>query len=125
MLLDRWALGTGHPVIIPHYVPSFPVTAISHHVLLRPPRRRSAWLDPSSKEYQKFPTNTTGCLWAEHGVWQWIPDRGEIGESIVLKMEYFRRFPEDCVVEGCVEVEGGKLGRRGHRRQGEEVDWHR
>lgn len=43
----------------------------------------------------------------------------------MLKQEYFRRFPEDCVIEGCVEVEGGKDGRKGRRKQGEEVDWYR
>lgn len=43
----------------------------------------------------------------------------------MLKQEYFRRFPEDCVVEGCAEVEGGKDGRKGRRKQGEEVDWYR
>lgn len=121
----RWALGTGHPVFIPHYIPSFPVTAVSHHVLLRPPRRRTAWLDVSSPSFQKLPASTAGCIWAEHGVWEWVADRGEVGEGVVLKMEYFKRFPADCVIQGCVEVEGGKLGRNGKRKQGEEVDWHR
>ncbi|BGP55967.1 hypothetical protein JCM8202v2_003574 [Rhodotorula sphaerocarpa] len=123
--VQSWALGTGHSVLIPHYIPSFPVTAVSHHVLLRAPRRRTAWLDSASPAYKKLPASTTGCLWAEHGVWQWMPDRGEVGEGIVLKMEYFRRFPADCVIEGCVDVEGGKAGRKGKRKQGEEVDWHR
>ncbi|BGP11918.1 hypothetical protein JCM10049v2_007838 [Rhodotorula toruloides] len=123
--VQSWALGLGHPVLIPHYAPSFPVTSITHHVLLRPPRRSSAWLSPSSPAYQKLPTSSTGCIWREHGVWEWDERKGEVGEGVVLKQEYFRRFPEDCVIEGCAEVEGGKDGRKGRRKQGEEVDWYR
>ncbi|GJN94713.1 hypothetical protein Rhopal_007804-T1 [Rhodotorula paludigena] len=123
--VQSWALGVGHPVLIPHYAPRFPVTAITHHVLLRPPRRRSAWLSPDSPAFAALPTSSAGCLWAEHGVWQWDPNRGEVGEGVVLKQEYFRRFPRDMVVEGCVEVEGGKDGLKGKRRQGDEVSWYR
>lgn len=127
-MLRRWALGTGHPVIIPHYVPSFPVTKVSHSVLLQPPQSRSAWLSPSSTSSRLLhPTTeeTSGCVWAQHGVWEWDEKRGEIGEGVVLKMDYFRYFPDDVVIEGCAESEGGKDGKRGKRKQGEEVDWYR
>ncbi|KAI5480839.1 glycoside hydrolase family 5 protein [Pseudohyphozyma bogoriensis] len=77
-----WALGTGHPVLIDHYVPSFPVTAKSHQVLLTPPNGRTAW-----KAGVK-------CIWEDHGVWAWDPKRGRFGEPVVLKMEYFTKHPE-------------------------------
>ncbi|GAA6010167.1 hypothetical protein JCM10207_005648 [Rhodosporidiobolus poonsookiae] len=120
--VQSWALGIGKPVLIPHYVPSFPVTAISHHVLLRPPRNRTAWLSPSSSSLAPA---KGGCIWQQHGVWAWDPSRGEVGEGVVLKSDYFRYFPQDVVVEGCVEVEGGKDGKKGKRKQGEHVDWYR
>ncbi|GAA5872896.1 hypothetical protein JCM1840_005882 [Sporobolomyces johnsonii] len=135
--LQSWALGTGHPVLIPHYAPSFPVTAVTHTVLLRPPRGRSAWLPPpSSSDSSCSPSSSikdlrassSGCLWAEHGVWAFDASKGEIGEAVVLKMEYFRTFPQDCVIEGCVAVEGGEKGeegRRGKRKKGEAVEWYR
>lgn len=125
LALCRWALGSGHSVLVPHYAPSFPVTAVTHHVLLVPPQHRSVWLSPSSPAFDALPTSTTGCLWAEHGVWQWDAQRGEVGEGVVLKQEYFRRFPADVVLEGCVEMEGGEGGRKGRREQGEEVSWYR
>ncbi|TNY21435.1 cytoplasmic protein [Rhodotorula diobovata] len=123
--VQSWALGCGHSVLIPHYAPSFPVTAVTHHVLLRPPQERSAWLTPSSLDFVALPTTTTGCIWAEHGVWQFDPQRGEVGEGVVLKQEYFRRFPEDVELKGCIEMEGGKDGRNGRRKQGEEISWYR
>ncbi|GAA5984632.1 hypothetical protein JCM11641_004546 [Rhodosporidiobolus odoratus] len=131
--VQSWALGIGHPVLIPHYIPSFPVTTISHHVLLRPPKNRTAWLisptSPSSScSHSTRPhlaPTSFGCLWAEHGVWAWDPTRGEVGEGVVLKMDYFRKFPRDMIVEGCVEVEGGKNGRKGRREGGEEVSFYR
>ncbi|GAA5828536.1 hypothetical protein JCM11251_000840 [Rhodosporidiobolus azoricus] len=122
--IESWSLGSGHSVLIPHYVQSFPVTAVSHHVLLRPPKNRTAWLSPDSP-YNRFSPSSTGCLWKEHGVWEWDPKRGEVGEGVVLKMEYFEKFPRDCTVEGCKEVEGGKNGRKGMRKAGEEVAWYR
>ncbi|GAA5851965.1 hypothetical protein JCM8547_000111 [Rhodosporidiobolus lusitaniae] len=133
---QSWALGSGHPVLIPHYVPSFPVTAVSHHVLLRPPRNRSAWLSPSTYSHSPLAASRKrplappkpedqGCLWKQHGLWEWDAKRGEVGEAVVLKMDYFRYFPEDTDIEGCKEVEGGKEGRKGKRKQGEEVDWYR
>ncbi|GAA5890521.1 hypothetical protein JCM6882_002948 [Rhodosporidiobolus microsporus] len=148
--IESWSLGSGHPVLIPHYVQSFPVTAVSHHVLLRPPKGRTAWLSPSPSPststsqdpssppsssnakptstpfaYSPSSPSSTGCLWAEHGVWAWDPARGQFGEGVVLKMDYFDKFPQDCVVAGCVEVEGGKAGRRGRRGRGEAVEWYR
>ncbi|GAA5959872.1 hypothetical protein JCM21900_005989 [Sporobolomyces salmonicolor] len=135
--VQSWALGTGHPVLIPHYAPSFPVTAVTHTVLLRPPRGRSAWLSPPSSSdslpspassIKELRATSSGCIWAEHGVWAFDASKGEIGEAVVLKMEYFRTFPQDCVIEGCVAVEEGEKGeegRRGKRKKGEKVDWYR
>ncbi|GAA5952203.1 hypothetical protein JCM3765_001906 [Sporobolomyces pararoseus] len=117
--LQSWALGSGHPVEIAHYSPSFPVTAISHTVLLTPSEGRSAWLPPlSDPSYvPPSPTNSirdlrsesAGCIWEEHGIWRFDESKGEFGEPIALKMEYFRRFPRDL----------------GSKRQGELVDWER
>ncbi|GAA6037743.1 hypothetical protein JCM8097_002319 [Rhodosporidiobolus ruineniae] len=147
--VQSWALGSGHAVVIPHYIPSFPVTAVSHHVLLQPPGGRTAWLPlPSSspstssapaEEKEKNPTarrlaptrpENAGCPWAQHGLWAWSPSpaSGENpagGQPVVLKMEYFHRFAEETVIEGCRESEAGKDGRGGRRRKGEEVDWYR
>ncbi|KAL8276134.1 hypothetical protein RQP46_011465 [Phenoliferia psychrophenolica] len=78
---QSWALGAGHPVLIDHYVPSFPVTAKSHAVLLTPPGGRRAWKDGVE------------CVWEEHGVWAWDAKRGRGGEPVVLKAEYFRKHP--------------------------------
>lgn len=58
-------------------------------------------------------------------MWQFDPQRGEVGEGVVLKQEYFRRFPEDVELKGCIEMEGGKDGRNGRRKQGEEISWYR
>lgn len=82
MLLVRWALGSGHPVLIDHYGPSFPVTAKTHAVLMKPPGGRRAWKDD------------VGCLWEEHGVWAWDANRGKCGQPVVLKAEYFHKNPE-------------------------------
>ncbi|GAA6062034.1 hypothetical protein JCM10212_005467 [Sporobolomyces blumeae] len=130
--LQGWALGNGHAVRISHYVESFPVTKPSHDVVLRPPAGESAWLKPVDNPSYRAPSpteairhlraETSGCLWEEHGVWRWDPAKQE---PVVLKMEYFRRFDRDLVIEGCREIEGGKGGRKGRRKQGEEVVWER
>lgn len=117
--LQSWALGSGHSIKVPHYSPSFPVTSISHTVLLSPPGARSAWLPlPSTPDYSPpSPTRsivgvrseTAGCIWEEHGVWKFDKNRGEFGEPVALKMEYFRRFPRD----------------HGSNKRGSLVDWER
>lgn len=43
----------------------------------------------------------------------------------MLKMEYFRRFPDDITLEGCRELESDEGGSRGLRRRGELVDFER
>lgn len=101
----RWALGSGHAVVIDHYGPSFPVTvrlfslfslgspalgltslpnhqAVTHSVLLSPPSGRTAWKKDSS------------CIWKEHGLWGWDAKKGELGEPVSLRNEYFKRDPE-------------------------------
>ncbi|GAA5899696.1 uncharacterized protein JCM6883_005961 [Sporobolomyces salmoneus] len=117
--LQSWALGSGHSVEIPHYSPSFPVTAITHNVRLTPPDNRSAWLPlPSTPDYsppsptesiRSLRSETAGCIWEEHGVWKFDESKGEFGEPVALKMEYFRRYPRDL----------------GEKRQGDLVDWER
>lgn len=42
-------------------------------------------------------------------MWRFDPSKGEFGEPVALKMEYFRRFPRD----------------HGSKRQGDLVDWER
>jgi hypothetical protein len=76
-----WALGSGHPVLIDHYGPSFPVTTVTHQVLLAPPKGRTAWKQDSS------------CIWREHGLWGWDTKKGEFGEPVSLRNEYFRKHP--------------------------------
>ncbi|KAK4056119.1 hypothetical protein OIO90_002850 [Microbotryomycetes sp. JL221] len=79
--LQSWALGSGHPVLIDHYGPSFP--AVTHQVLLTPPNGRSAWSESSG-----------GCIWKQHGLWQWQPTKGQFGEPVSLRNEYFKKHPQ-------------------------------
>lgn len=98
-----WALGAGHAVLIDHYGPSFPVTAKTHAVLLSPAQGRTAWIAER------------GCIWEEHGVWAWDPKRGEVGEPVALRCDYFTKDP----VTGR-EVDWYKCvgaGDRGRRRK--------
>ncbi|GAA5943957.1 uncharacterized protein JCM15063_006127 [Sporobolomyces koalae] len=116
---QSWALGAGHSVKIPYYVQAFPVTAVSHQVLLTPPDHRAAWLPPPARtggadaartcSNPDLRSESSGCLWQEHGVWCFDKSKGEFGEPVVLKMEYFRRFPQD----------------HGGRKRGELVNWER
>jgi hypothetical protein len=79
--VQSWALGDGHPVLVDHYVPKFPVTAKSHSVIFEPPNKRRAW-----KEGVR-------CLWEEHGVWAWDGKRGTVGEPVALRVDYFKKDP--------------------------------
>ncbi|KAM0787111.1 hypothetical protein ACM66B_006366 [Microbotryomycetes sp. NB124-2] len=80
--IQSWALGSGHPVVIDHYGPRFPVTAVTHQVLLSPPSGRTAW------------KQGTECIWKEHGLWEWQANKGDIGEAVSLRNEYFKKDPQ-------------------------------
>ncbi|KAM0749528.1 glycoside hydrolase [Meredithblackwellia eburnea MCA 4105] len=87
--VQGWALGSGHSIVIDHYVPRFPVTGISHQVLLSPPQGRRAWKEGVQ------------CVWEEHGVWGWDAKRGEgkMGQPVLLKHEYFSKTRDGKDVE--------------------------
>ncbi|KAK4047845.1 hypothetical protein OIV83_005188 [Microbotryomycetes sp. JL201] len=80
--LQSWALGSGHPVLIDHYGPRFPVTAVTHQVLLSPPNGRTAWQQDME------------CIWKQHGLWEWQQSKGDFGEAVSLRNEYFKRNPQ-------------------------------
>ncbi|KDE05055.1 hypothetical protein, variant [Microbotryum lychnidis-dioicae p1A1 Lamole] len=77
--VQSWALGAGHSVLIDHYGPSFPVTAVTHQTLISPPKGITAWKEGVE------------CVWKEQGVWAWDEQKKE---ALALRIEYFNQHPE-------------------------------
>ncbi|SCZ96082.1 BZ3500_MvSof-1268-A1-R1_Chr8-1g09992 [Microbotryum saponariae] len=77
--VQSWALGAGHSVLIDHYGPSFPVTAVTHQTLISPPKGITAWKEGAE------------CVWKEQGVWAWDEKKKE---ALALRIEYFNQHPE-------------------------------
>ncbi|KZV86991.1 cytoplasmic protein [Exidia glandulosa HHB12029] len=80
--LQSFALGAGHPTIVPTYTRSFPMpTRKTKHHLLNP-KGRSVWKENG-------PTGGR-CLWEIHGVWGWDMKKEE---AVPLRENYFVRDP--------------------------------
>ncbi|KDQ21322.1 glycoside hydrolase family 5 protein [Botryobasidium botryosum FD-172 SS1] len=78
--IQSFALASGHPTSIPHYVRSFPFpTRVSHHVI-RNEDGIVVWREDG-------PTKGR-CLWETHGVWGWDIEKKV---AVPLKESYFTR----------------------------------
>lgn len=75
--IEGMALGAGYAQDIGYYVRSFPhPTRLSHRQRVTPPR--PAWQEGK------------GCIWRQHGVWDWDDDAQR---PIVLRKSYFEVNP--------------------------------
>lgn len=88
--IQGMALGDGHAQDIPFYVKTWPVPSrVSHHTRVDP-QGLSAWR--SKSEPTAFPNTRKhdGCLWREHGVWDWDDTKHK---PVVLQADYFHVDP--------------------------------
>lgn len=86
--LQSFALGAGHPTVVPVWTRSFPMpTKKTAHQLLNP-NGRSVWRDDG-------PTGGR-CLWEMHGVWGWDMKKNE---AVPLRENYFVRDPRSSTAE--------------------------
>ena len=88
--LQGLALGDGHSQMIPFYVKTWPVPSRLSHYTRVDPQGLSAWY--KSSDSQSFPNTRKqdGCLWREHGVWDWDEKKQK---PIVLQADYFHVDP--------------------------------
>lgn len=86
--LQGMALGDGHAIDIPFYTKSWPFPSRVSHITRVDPRGK-AWLSADDPRYPTTRT-TSGCIWAEHGVWGWDEARNQ---PVVLQSDYFHVDP--------------------------------
>lgn len=76
--LQSFALGAGFPQRVPYYVQSFPTPSrVKRYDLISP--TAPAWS-----------SNSAGCIWRQHGVWEW---NNKSQQAVVLRNGYFRTKP--------------------------------
>jgi hypothetical protein len=77
--LESMALGDGHSLEIPYYIPSFPQpTKIARYELVNKAKER-AWAKDKP------------CIWREHGVWEW-DEKSQ--RPVPLRQSYFSNNPQ-------------------------------
>lgn len=94
------ALAQGYPQRVPFYVKSWPVPSRMSHLSYVDPKGHTAWL--ARAENTAFPSTRTtdGCIWREHGVWDWDEDKNK---PVVLQAHYFDWDPRAGQEERRVE----------------------
>ena len=85
-------LGAGHPTAVGHWTRSFPLpTRLTSQRVINTAGQK-AWREDGP---------TCGkCLWEMHGVWGWDDKKGEKGEPVALRENYFVRDPRGRGTQG-------------------------